>query len=475
MPKLSEVRYSREATVAAVSGYYEFLASMYLDESDIQRPPEGGGLGKTDEVIMLLCHLPYLRTTLDSGSKSVQAGPYACRFYSWIDFFRSLDRPGVDVEYELEEPKIMAEDSNIGPVPAHVVGLISTKEDLFMLDTELGVVYWLSCPGRIRWGPTLTRERILDDAYDYAAEEEADWRAEPVWAVADFFELLKDQFRRLWAIPMSPSVVYDFDMRLRDQVKDALPLVQAIYREHGWPDLGRYRKEKCLGAVEAALRERYGEDCRYLGLPHRAPERHHHGPLDVRDREVRERYFDDSPRPSGALDKAMVSYGSQLLETCKTSGTYSQPCAFPDKTRWCGVTTALPASLLPAYSAYASNASAWWSAHSSRAVEVAQMCPVLWYETGNFGVLGGAVWLNHTLINAECYAEAHLTAAGETGPTATPGQRVESEGSAPTSTPTPTPKQTDTASNGVAGHADGGQMWAVAASGLAAAWANVAL
>jgi hypothetical protein len=108
---------------------------------------------------------------------------------------------------------------------------------------------------------------------------------------------------------------------------------------------------------------------------------------------------------------------------------------------------------LEAYSAYASNASAWWAAHSSRAVEVAQECPVLWYETGNFGVLAGAVWLNHTLINAECYAEAQLTAAGETGPTATPGQRVASGGSAETSTQTQTqtPEQTDTAPSGVSG------------------------
>ena len=53
---------------------------------------------------------------------------------------------------------------------------------------------------------------------------------------------------------------------------------------------------------------------------------------------VRERYFNDSPRPSGALDKALISYGSQLPETCKTAGTYySRPCAFPDKTRRCGV------------------------------------------------------------------------------------------------------------------------------------------
>jgi hypothetical protein len=42
MPWLSEIRYSREATVAAVSGYFDFLASMYLDEEAILRPPAEG-------------------------------------------------------------------------------------------------------------------------------------------------------------------------------------------------------------------------------------------------------------------------------------------------------------------------------------------------------------------------------------------------------------------------------------------------
>jgi len=59
MPWLSEVSYSREATVAAVNDYFEFLASMYIAKSAILRPPEGGwpeiaadgfreALGKTD-------------------------------------------------------------------------------------------------------------------------------------------------------------------------------------------------------------------------------------------------------------------------------------------------------------------------------------------------------------------------------------------------------------------------------------------
>ncbi|KAL2020518.1 hypothetical protein VTK56DRAFT_8318 [Thermocarpiscus australiensis] len=188
MPQLSEVSYSHKATVAAVSAYFDFLAKMYLNESDILRPPEGGwpkitpdrlkGLGKTDEVVLLLRHLPYLRDFPDNGL-AIDASP-----------------------------------SNT-----------------------------------IRYNPT--RKPILDDLYNYAPSEgKAEWRANPAWAVADFFELLKDHFRQLRTVPVSPSTVYDLEnFHLHPKVAGAMPLVQALYREYGWPDLDRYCKEECLQAV----------------------------------------------------------------------------------------------------------------------------------------------------------------------------------------------------------------------------------
>ncbi|KAL2023304.1 hypothetical protein VTK56DRAFT_3042 [Thermocarpiscus australiensis] len=255
MPQLSEVSYSHEATIAAVSGYFDFLAKMYLNESDILRPPEGGwpeitpdrlkGLGKTDEVVLLLRHLPYLRD-LSDGSAVEDSTPARAG--------------GMNT---MTEPYPYSER---GLVPPHVVGLISTKDDLFMLDTQLGVIYWLECPGTIRHNPP-TREPILDDAYDYAPSEcEAEWRGNPAWAVADFFELLKNHFRRLRTVPVSPVTVYDLDnLRPHRKVAAAMPLVQSIYRDHGWPGLDRYRKEECLQAVQAMLKERCGEDYWLLG------------------------------------------------------------------------------------------------------------------------------------------------------------------------------------------------------------------
>jgi hypothetical protein len=42
MPSLSEISYSRDNFIAAVRDYYTFLVKMYLDESQITEPPEGG-------------------------------------------------------------------------------------------------------------------------------------------------------------------------------------------------------------------------------------------------------------------------------------------------------------------------------------------------------------------------------------------------------------------------------------------------
>ncbi|KAK3298443.1 uncharacterized protein B0H64DRAFT_471728 [Chaetomium fimeti] len=152
------------------------------------------------------------------------------------------------------------------------------------------------------------------------------------------------------------------------------------------------------------------------------------------------------PVPTGELQDAHVSFGSSLIETCLTSGTYDYPCAFPDKSRWCGFTTAMPTSLLLAYTAYARDASSWWVANSASIIRIAEECPIMWYQASNFGVLGGALYLNHTLINAQCYAEANTTLAESApGPTATPGQGATETD--PTSTSGAQPAQTSSFPN----------------------------
>ncbi|KAK4107297.1 hypothetical protein N656DRAFT_785404 [Canariomyces notabilis] len=283
MPRLSQITYDHAATVLAISDYFDFLAKMYLDEADILRPPEGGwpeitsdrlrSLGKTDKVNMLLRYIPYLRSGIYGSKSEAEVGPSGVQLYNWMESIGNLGRrSGLDAEAHFEVAKVITEPLNEhgepGLAPPHAVGLTSTSDnimyDRWILDTELGVIYWVSCPDRMRYEPT--REPVLDDWYDFSPEGEREWRCEPAWAVVDFFELLKDQFLQLFSLPVSPTSVRDMGDGKPAEVEGALPLVQAIYREHGWPDLNRYRKDTCLKAVRERLEERYGEECWRLGL-----------------------------------------------------------------------------------------------------------------------------------------------------------------------------------------------------------------
>ncbi|KAK6218947.1 hypothetical protein QIS74_06156 [Colletotrichum tabaci] len=251
MPTLEQVEYSQGATVAAVTDFYAFLTKMYLPESAVVHPPPGGwptlasdlgNLGKSDEVLSLLSHLPYVRQDdlYDTEIPEVTPGG------RWIDWRQSgiwVREGGSDID-ELrtisEGPAIMEN------VPEHVIGLTMSEHHVFLLDTELGVVYWPECPGRLRNGPRC----IEDDPYDYCDDDEdAEWRADgAAWSVADFFKMLMAQYRSLRWVPCSEYEVLDSET---ETTRNPIPALQGVYRRHGWPDLQQYRKGECLEEAKA--------------------------------------------------------------------------------------------------------------------------------------------------------------------------------------------------------------------------------
>ncbi|KAI4700334.1 hypothetical protein J4E81_004372 [Alternaria sp. BMP 2799] len=263
MPMLEDISYSREACIAAVRDYYHFLTRMYMEESVVVEPPKGGwpsvtsdsmrDVNKTDEVIALLKHLPYI---LGPGSsfENPQGAP-KCVFSDWHGDSEELAQ-GVCTGETL---KVCSEGASISDeVPAHVVGLTTGGRDNpnFLLDTDLGVIYWIECPNEVM--NSSSRDMIEDDPYDYALENEAEWRAESgCWAIADFFGMLKDQFLQLTFVPIGPKSVIASDAALEHKGEGLVAMVQEIYREHGWPDMVRYRKTECLAAVQAALEQHY--------------------------------------------------------------------------------------------------------------------------------------------------------------------------------------------------------------------------
>ncbi|KKP04012.1 hypothetical protein THAR02_03863 [Trichoderma harzianum] len=144
-------------------------------------------------------------------------------------------------------------------LPPHVVSITKSPRDwtTLLIDTELGVGLWYEYPGEVRDWPL--REKVLGDPYDYEEDEEqAEWRGEcGAWSIPDFFEVLKDQFRKLKFVPKSPCAVVDVYISEGVAFPDMIEMLQGIYREHGWPDMEKYRKKDCLKAVQKALKERY--------------------------------------------------------------------------------------------------------------------------------------------------------------------------------------------------------------------------
>lgn len=260
MPTVSDISYSREATVTAIRDYYRFLVSMYLDESNVLEPPVGGwpsipsngwrNFDKTDEVIALLRELPYLRQ--GSDPYEINGAPYTV-FADWQ--FTDEDIDGQDLK-EWSEP-----DPDEAEIPAHIVGLTvpSEKSPAMLLDTELGVIYWYECPGDVKGGEY---QEVEDDPYDWVdddliPENQVEWRAgSGIWPIEAFFKMLKANFQKLNFVPIGPREVQDVWVARDDYAKETQVAVQNIYRKHGWPNVTRFNKQACSAEVKTLLEER---------------------------------------------------------------------------------------------------------------------------------------------------------------------------------------------------------------------------
>ncbi|CCF34650.1 hypothetical protein CH063_01181 [Colletotrichum higginsianum] len=260
MSFLTDTCYSQEECIDAVRDFYSFLTQMYLEDDYVKEPPESGwpsitsdilkDFGKTDEVISLHLQLPYIH--MRHSGTDAHGAPW-CYFADWQSLSQDMERGRV-TGYEL---KLLSEGADIyDNVPPHVVSLtLGDRDDsAFLLDTKLGIVYWHGCPGEIMDNPS--RERIWDDPYEWAPENEADWRGDAsAWTVKDFFGVLKDQFITLSFIPMSPRSVIDIYTIQPANLKGLVERLQETYRSHDWPELESFCKHECLAAVEAIVKQ----------------------------------------------------------------------------------------------------------------------------------------------------------------------------------------------------------------------------
>ena len=122
----------------------------------------------------LLRHLPYIYDNPKHADRVQVAS--RCEFANW-ELVASCSPDEDD-----DSDKVCSESPDLYEnMPPHVVGLTYGHE-FFVLDTELGIVHWYECPGEIKCpfenDPAWRIPQVSDDPYDWAPEEEAEWRAE---------------------------------------------------------------------------------------------------------------------------------------------------------------------------------------------------------------------------------------------------------------------------------------------------------
>ncbi|KAH8692463.1 hypothetical protein GQ44DRAFT_635935 [Phaeosphaeriaceae sp. PMI808] len=255
--------YSQDECVAAIRDYYDFLTKMFMDPSYIIEPPEGGwpnitretmqGLKKSEEIVSLLRSLPYVVGKPYSVPDCLPGSSF-CDWTSAADRLISgkTHPEGALITSEGEEHRFG------GKVPRNCVGIAGgmRDRDIIILDAGVGLIHWMKCPDHD------------DDSEDEDSDDGMMMEWGPCWPVRYFFEMAKNHFRELNFIPMDSNDVIDIwtngGMDCDKPVpKEVIELLQGIYRKHGWPNLGKYRKEECLAEIKQQLDEKYPEHHRY--------------------------------------------------------------------------------------------------------------------------------------------------------------------------------------------------------------------
>jgi hypothetical protein len=265
MLELKQISYSESASITAIGNFFKFLTAIYLDEATVKWPPEGGwpsvtvnafkSLNKSERVVSLLRQIPYMHDLGRSDDKELPQGAPEANFCDWTQYAESS---GHRSSTQVNEWKLLTEGSVWERTTPDIIGLLVAGQDdsaPILLDTKYGIAYWPGCPDQIRHE---TRQEQVQDDYDaWASKEEADWRGDsPAWTITDFFAMLQEQSEQLRFIPINDRQVIDSYSEYSDD-GEMEPMLQGIYREHGWPNLEDYRKEECIQAVEQALAEKY--------------------------------------------------------------------------------------------------------------------------------------------------------------------------------------------------------------------------
>ncbi|KAI0851377.1 hypothetical protein F5Y00DRAFT_267622 [Daldinia vernicosa] len=233
--------YTRDQYVAIINDFYTFLTKMYIADSALKHPPEGGwpnitpencsGFGKNEFVVDLLKHLPYIQGGQDNDVDIY----YKCNV---LDYSTVTPEQFSGTWIKIGEIAASTDE----PIPAHTVVIAEGHEsggvDL-LLDTEKGTII----------------------------EEIIRHRRGGEWDVMEYFGNLKRKYEGLqtFHIPGTETIQEVPDIFNEDETAtpEKGPVredgfffpterdnrwIRHIYRSHGWPG-PEYRRDECMEAI----------------------------------------------------------------------------------------------------------------------------------------------------------------------------------------------------------------------------------
>jgi hypothetical protein len=169
-----------------------------------------------------------------------------------------LERP-ISSQKDIEDFRFATEGLDWPNIPSSAFAFTigGDNDAVCILDTQFGIIYWLDPPD-FKDGPI--KEPFLDKELleICTPESEHEWRDHPAWAIADFFEILKNEFRLLKSVPIDEDDVLWWCDNDQDNIQSEpgvlVYLVRRTYQMYGWPDLSVYEKEPCQGAVDRLVK-----------------------------------------------------------------------------------------------------------------------------------------------------------------------------------------------------------------------------
>ncbi|PMD62109.1 uncharacterized protein K444DRAFT_662217 [Hyaloscypha bicolor E] len=251
-PRLNNkiAHYDRNEVIANLHSFYNFLP--HISASQIATAPPDGwpeitasslavhGIYKTPEALELLRYLPYIScdqpwimiTAMVCDYRRVTLSPTAREKPLWM--------------YQVAEKQW----------PAWVVQLTSgtDREDhRYMLDTTDGTITMHCTGGHFEYPPT------------YEPDDPRGWRDRECYpetvTLKDWLEKWREEYRQTTVLAVPEDSIYDgygswdlFFGGLEDKPGsynfEEMDGLRKIYREYGWPDREKYRKQACIQAIQ---------------------------------------------------------------------------------------------------------------------------------------------------------------------------------------------------------------------------------